>query len=249
MSTVALLTCLYFRSNDLEELINVTSQELISTTIGGEKVSLIACKPKEPAMPEPVYIKLSTLVTYLALAFEKEPQETYDFYLDNIILEYKEMSMRSYFYRYSWINYRYYDDHISLGLPTQRYNWFLKQVEQVIAHKVSRNSLNQNNAHTWVIADSSSLVECFTYSKSSDQLEPAGSLDKVMCRLKSNVVGVGHFRISVVQSEVDQKYFLKFRLTKFQLKDTTNVSSTISLEVINKTEPPAELMAKLNITN
>lgn len=92
-------------------------------------------------------------------------------------------------------------------------------------------------------------MKYYVYSKKSDNIEEKGYLKDAFKKLKSNVTGVGHFNVSVMKSTIDNSYFLKFTLTKFQLVNTTQKYSDSYIDHAgkNKTEPDADCMKKLNI--
>lgn len=241
------LTSLY--SSDSGEIINNENENVFDTTVGNEEVVLATHTLDEYQIPKPIYMDLSSPCMQLSFAFEKDARETYDFYFKNVIIEYvKDYSQKSYVYANYAHSYQYFDTYVSVGIPTERYNWFLKQAEKLTSLEISRNSLNETNGYTWVAAESNINVECCIYSRKYDQLVLTGYLYGTLQILESNVVGTSLFHISIVKSTIDQKYFLKFEIKKFQLIDKTDISSTIK-ETVDKTEPPEELMAKLNLTN
>lgn len=192
----------------------------------------------------------SILVKHLSISSDVGVTGKYDFSLEDIIIEYMPHligKQETFFFAKTLYQYAYLDTYISLGIPTERYNWFLKEAERLTGKFLKRNSLFESDDYTWVIAelDQTRSVECCVYSSDSDSLIRAGYLRDQMLNLKSNVIGVGHFNVSVYRSRDLSIFYLKFTLSKFQFVNKTE-KPTLSVP-FSTAEPPTDMMKKLLI--
>lgn len=197
--------------------------------------------------PKIFKMKKAMTTNHLSVVFKKGVQEDYNFMLDDIIVEFKDIIGKPQPFQQGGLTYtyRYLDDYACVGIPTRVYNWLLKEAEQATNHSLDRNSLTKTGGYTWLTAEMSTepVVECHAYSEEKDSLVFLRSLKGVMSILRSNIVGVGHFNISVALPENSKRHILKLQLKKFQLIDKTTSSSTV--EVFNKIQPSDDVLKQL----
>lgn len=194
---------------------------------------------------------MASVVRYLTIAFEKNVNEIYKFAVDDIVVEYKPDLMginQSYTSKEQVYMYTYFEDHASVGIPTERYNWILAEAARATGLEISNNSLTQTTGYTWISTrmNKNAPVDCCIYLSEKENLVSIGILRDKVLALKSNLIGVGNFSRIAVMKTYDNKHVLAFWLQKFQLKDRTEKSSKI--EVISQVEPSAGTMISLAIS-
>lgn len=198
----------------------------------------------EYMLSNPIYIKISTFEYQLSISFE-EDSETFDFSIDDTVVDYKpELLDLKQLHKHgeTTYSYEYLGDYVSVGVPTERYKYILSEAARVIGFAIDNNSFTKSGGYTWINAMLSSSVKCNVYSHHAKDVVPTGLLKPVLINLKSSVIGVGHFGISVMKG-YDKKYIIKFTLNSFQLKDKTQASS--KLKTFIKVEPPEDVITLL----
>lgn len=211
-------------------------------------LSFAAHTENEFKMPKQIYNQVATLVYQLTLVFKKNAHEIFDFNFENIVLEHQGASWMRYEYNSNLHACRHLIDYVSMGVPTNTYNSILKKSEQSTGLSISRNSLTEFDGYTWLFTyfEWVDSIKYCVYSEESDNIEEKGALKDALKTLKSNVIGTGHFNVSVMKSTIDNRYFLKFTMTKFQLINTTQKSSKSYIDKANVTKiEPAYCIKKL----
>lgn len=225
--------------------------DLLAETVGDNEPSFNVHTHEDYWLPAPVRLQISTTIHYLTIAFEKNVNEIYEFVVDDTIVEYQPELIgikKTHLHGGTTYNYTNFDDYVSVGIPTERYNWILAEAAKATELKIDNNSLKQSGGYTWITAliHSDPAVDCYIYLQETENLAFIGTLRDKVLALKSSLIGVGHFsRVAVLKTH-DNKHILMFRLDKFQLKDKTEKSS--KLKVISPVEPPTDIMTSLAIS-
>lgn len=227
---------------------------LSSTVRSNEKltdVSDLNAVEKEPAiLPKPVVYARSLMIKPLIynvdeLSHTNTSHNSSSIAIKDITIEYIDdlmgiqgnLRMDSNIYSYSYLV-----TYVSIGIPTKRYEWFLKEAERLTKYNIKRNSSFDNGDTTWVVAammTKPKVPSCYLYSKDSNDIQSVGSLYDVMMKFKSNLTGVGHFYVSVYQSRGIKAYYLKFTLNDFQLIGKSD--KTKPTIPFLKMEPPSSI--------
>lgn len=141
-------------------------------------------------------------------------------------------------------SFKYLVTYALVGIPTPKYNWLLQQASTSTKKLITTKHLSQSNGYSWIIVDiETNSVGCYVYSGILDDLISPGTILDVMCTLKSDVCGFGHFKVCAMLDTSDpfKSLFLKFTMQKFQLTDKIQKRDTPRIE------PPADVMTLLNL--
>lgn len=121
-------------------------------------------------VPIQVELKNTRLVQKLALARACNPEDPYTFALNYVIVEHqtdlvgKEESTIINDVTYC---YTYLQTYVILGIPTERYNWFYRQAQEITGRTIECNSLATCDGYTWIVAETySNIIGCYIHDKS-----------------------------------------------------------------------------------
>lgn len=178
--------------------------------------------------------ELKTCKTVEDMSIRRTPSfsESTDILFEGVIVEYLSCAgeEQSFHWDSTKFTETYLKTYVSVGIPTPRYNWLLKQVARLTNKPVNCSVSFRSSDYTWIPVHPppnttiDENITCYVYRSNLADSTPLGSLYDVVTLLKSNIIGFGQFTVCVSE-DLQGNISITFMLTGFQMTNITTLRS------------------------